>query len=360
MTSFLATIVRPETGVNRIGVAGLLACVLFCTAEEKKESAPELAFKLRDSSFVRGVATVEKVPFQSALARLDVPLAKLRTVEFKDDQKTAVLSFQNGDRLEGVIHLNAIGLKTAYGKLEVELREIISIQVSGSPTGDGNVPAEGLLGHWSLDGNANDTSGNGHHGKILGATPTQGVSGGAYRFDGNAGIDLGPLDFSSEQFTVSGWIRTDEPGRTEDWKTWISKLDESGGPFALGLADGRPEQGNRAHAMVWIERRSEVDLYSRDFKQNLRDGRWHMVSFTYRSGSQNLYVDGKLSVSGTFSGSLPSNQTSVRIGGHHLNPYHHPWIGDVDEVLIYNRALSNDEVIQLFQTQRPANASNQP
>lgn len=375
MTPSLAAIITQEPAATRTGftyswtalgrkilwLVGWLACVLFCLAEEKKESAPELAFKLRDSSFVRGVPTVEKVPFQSALAGMDVPLAKLRNVEFKDDQKTAVLHFQNGDRLEGVINLKAIGLKTAYGKLEVELREIVSIQVSGIPTSTGSVPAEGLVGHWPLDGNANDVSGNNHHGKVIGATPTQGISGGAYRFDGDAGIDLGPLEFSSEQFTVSGWIRTDEPAWTEDWKTWISKLDGSGGPFSLGLGDGRLEgAGNGAHAMVWIERGSEVNLISRDIKQNLRDGRWHMFSFTYQRGSQNLYVDGKLSASGTFLGPLPSNQTSVRIGGHHFGSYHHPWVGDVDEVLIYNRALGGDKVMQLFRTQRPVNASDQP
>jgi hypothetical protein len=254
----------------------------------------------------------------------------------------------------------SIGRIGLTGLLAVWLGCALSCQTSRTQTSTNNVPAEGLVGHWPLDGNANDVSGHGHHGKIAGATPTQGVSGGAYRFDGNAGIDLGPLDFSSEQFAVSGWIRTSEPGHARDWKTWISKLDESGGPFSLGLADGQPEEGNRAHAMVWNRSRTEVNLYSRDMNQNLRDSRWHMFTFTHRSGSQKLYLDGKLSASDTFSGPLPSGQASVQIGGHHFGAYHHPWIGDVDEVLIYNRALSNDEVTQLFQTQRPANDSNQP
>lgn len=369
-----AIIAKPETPMGRIGSIGLsatqgarlfwimawLAYALSCPAKEEKGSPLELAFKLRDSSLLHGTPTVEKVPFQSALARMDVPLVKLRHVDFKDDRKTVILYFRNGDRLEGVINLSAIGLKTAYGKLEIELREIVSIQVISSLMGAGTVPSEGLVGHWPLNGNANDISGNNHHGRVMGATLTQGVSGEAYRFDGNAGIDLGHLDFSSEQFTVSGWIRTNEPGQPSDWKTWISKLDQSGGPFSLGLADGRPEEGNRAHAMVWTGGSAEPNLYSRDIKQNLRDGRWHMFTFTYRSGSQNLYVDGRLSASGTYSGPLPSNQTSVRIGGRNFGSFHHPWIGDVDEVLIYNRAISSDEVMQIFQIQRPANSSNQP
>ncbi|MCX6911154.1 MAG: hypothetical protein NTY01_24370, partial [Verrucomicrobia bacterium] len=312
MTLSLAAIVRPEARMKCVGFIGVLACVLFCMAEEKKESALELAFKLRDTSFLRGTPTVERVPFQSALAKMDVPLAKLRSIDFKDDQKTVVLSFQNGDRLEGIIHLKTFGLKTAYGKLEVELPEIASIQVSGSPTGAGSVPTEGLVGHWPLDGNANDVSGHGHHGKVIGATPTQGVSGGAYRFDGNAGIDLGPLDFSSEQFTVSGWIRTNEPAQAECWRVWIDKLDESGGPFELGIGDGLSDATHAANgpkAEAWNSISDEAFyILKDDTKLNLRDGRWHMYSFTYQKGSQKLYIDSELFASGAFSGPLPTTR----------------------------------------------------
>ena len=54
----------------------------------------------------------------------------------------------------------------------------------------------GLLGHWTFDGgNANDVSGNGNNGVIIGATLTNGVFGDAYHFDGNSRIEVGNLSF---------------------------------------------------------------------------------------------------------------------------------------------------------------------
>lgn len=258
----------------------------------------------------------------------------------------------------------SIGRIGLTGLLTVWLGCAMSCQTSRTQTSTNNVPAEGLVGHWPLDGNTNDVSGHGHHGKIAGATPTQGISGGAYRFDGNAGIDLGELDFSSEQFAVSGWIRTSEPAQYECWRVWIDKLNSSGGPFELGIGDGSTEATHAANgpkAEAWHDISDEFFyMLKDDSKLNLRDGCWHMYSFTYRKGSQRLYIDGELFASGAFSGPLPSTRASVKIGGSHFGPYHHPWIGDVDEVLIYNRVLNRDEVMQLFQTQRPVNTPNQP
>ena len=357
MTSLIAAIAKPGV-MSGIVFVGLLVCVPLSAAEEKRESALELTFKLRDSSLVRGTPTVDKVPFQSALAKLDVPLAILCAAEFKDDQKTAVLSFKNGDRLHGVFDVKTIGLKTAYGKLEVDLSAIVSIQVSGAAGGAAGIPTEGLVGRWPLDGNTNDVSGNGHRGQITGATPTQGVSGGAYRFDGDSGIDLGSMDFSSEQFTVSGWIRTHEPAQHECWRVWMELHDRSGGFFLLGVGDGSNESTHAANgpkAEIWTSSSGgAVFMLRDDTKLNLRDGRWHMYSLTYRKGCQKVYIDGELFASDEFSRSVTSAHVRVRIGGSQFGPYHHPWVGDVDEVLIYSRPLSAEEVKQVFQSQRPA------
>lgn len=360
MASLVAAIIRTGT-VSAIVLVGGMVCVSLGAAEETKKSVPELTLKLRDSSLVRGKPTVDKVPFQSTLAKLDIPLATLRAAEFKDDQKTAVLSFKNGDRIAGIFGVRTIGLKTAYGKLEVDFGEIVSIQVSGDAGGVVGIPMEGLVGHWPLDGNALDVSGRGCHGRIRGATPTQGVSGGAYRFDGSTGISLGPMNFASEQFTVSGWIRTDEPAQAGCWRTWIDQIDSSGGTFELGVGDGLADSSHAAHGPkvdVWDNIGHEAfALFRDDTQMNLRDGRWHMYSYTYRKGNQKIFIDGELLVTGEYSGPLPSTRADVVIGGSHFGSYHHPWVGDVDEVLIYNRPLSAEEVKQIFQSQRPALAS---
>jgi hypothetical protein len=79
-----------------------------------------------------------------------------------------------------------------------------------------SIPTSGLIGHWPLDGNALDTSGHGNDGTIVGATPTTGIEGGAYEFDGTAHIDLPNFVFPTSTYTVSIWFETTRPIIVDD------------------------------------------------------------------------------------------------------------------------------------------------
>ncbi len=220
------------------------------------------------------------------------------------------------------------------------------------------VPTHGLIGHWPLDGNTEDVSGNERHGTNRGAAVVPGRFGSAYYFDGNSGIEVGDLDFSSQEFTVSGWIRAGDPPKEQLFRNWIIKMHDNGttgdATFELLLQDGRdfPGYHNEAAFMVWREGAGVVGLLSRGV--NMRDGRWHCMTATLRPGEQRLYVDGRLvelathrGATNVFPGPLPLQTGPVAIGGGRFGPYHQPWVGEIDEVLIYNRALSPREVRQL-------------
>ena len=70
---------------------------------------------------------------------------------------------------------------------------------------------DGLVAHWKLDGNANDSAGS-NNGTIYGATPVTGQIDGALEFDGvNDYVNLGnpaSLNFSGA-ITISAWIKPD-------------------------------------------------------------------------------------------------------------------------------------------------------
>jgi hypothetical protein len=74
-----------------------------------------------------------------------------------------------------------------------------------------------------------------------------------------------------------------------------------------------------------------------------------MATVTYATGEQHLYVDGALVDSAAYAGVLPSTSTGVLIGGSEFGSFHHPWIGDIDEVSIYSRPLAASEVAALHQ-----------
>src|SRR5207247_1117067 len=151
------------------------------------------------------------------------------------------------------------------------------VLVTGPGAAFGQVSSAGLIGHWPLDGNTNDISGNGHDGTIIGSPqPTIGAIGGAYNFDGASGIDVGNLDFSSGKYTVSGWVRTREPAVIEVWRNWIAKFDYPAGnaTFELFAGDGRALGGYDSPLfIVWstgngvVSNPGSPSLY-------LRDGDW--------------------------------------------------------------------------------------
>lgn len=222
-------------------------------------------------------------------------------------------------------------------------------------------PATGLTGLWHFDGNTADASGHGHTGTLLG-TPTviaSGRFGKAYSFDGSSSIDVGDLiPSTSQSYSVNVWFRTTHPAITEDWRMMIGKLDlpdgtAGSGPLNLFLGDGRDVGGSRAPIyQVQLNGGGPFSLGDYSLSSiNGHDGAWHMATATYKSGKQALYVDGALLGSATFAGPLPQPHQlgrTVIIGGTEWGAYVHPWIGDLDEVALWNRALTAAEVTALY------------
>ena len=74
------------------------------------------------------------------------------------------------------------------------------------------IPADGLLGYWSFSGNANDESGNGHHGTVHSCVLSEdrfGNPNSAYYFDGvddYIAIEPSSLVVNESAITVSCWI----------------------------------------------------------------------------------------------------------------------------------------------------------
>ena len=76
-----------------------------------------------------------------------------------------------------------------------------------------------------------------------------------------------------------------------------------------------------------------------------------MVTATYQDEDQRLYADGVLVSRSQCTGARPPNFTDVLIGGMDFGPYRHPWIGDVDEVSIYDKILSAEEIKVLYRSE---------
>ena len=203
----------------------------------------------------------------------------------------------------------------------------------------------GMLGWYRLDGNLNDSSGNGNHGSVNVASYTdQGYEGGAYAFNGSRGfINTIPRQLIPSRITESMWIYPLSHGR-QLWGSGAQTSHSKDGYIAHVTGDGALNfyywKGNATHGVVTTEN-TIVPLNA-----------WSHVAFTLDDSRRvEIYLNGVKRAEGSFSTIADAHDhshlmigrafTSTDGGGHWT--FH----GSIDEVRIYNRALSADEIVAI-------------
>ncbi|MHC4499510.1 MAG: LamG-like jellyroll fold domain-containing protein, partial [Planctomycetota bacterium] len=200
-------------------------------------------------------------------------------------------------------------------------------------------PGAGLNSYWMFDegtGNRTYTWGGGNNGTVYGAQWTTGKVEGALEFDGvDDYVTVGKNDyvFPNNVLTWSVWIN---PSSYAYNRVILWDDDpQSGGDRGIELRnDGTIGAGE------WF-----VDTVS---SSAISLGEWHHIAFTSGDGEMKLYIDGELSA--TSSGLLPDHagRSFVSIGSGH-DGYRGYFHGLIDEVAIYNRAISSQEVQDIYQ-----------
>ena len=234
------------------------------------------------------------------------------------------------------------------------------------------VPKDGLVGYWPFNGNANDASGNGNHGTNNGATMTtdkNGIANSAYNFDGNSSIynngnDLKTLIDNNNSFSVSLWFKQNDNHVTP------TDYDE----MVLFAIDG---QNINPYKRVWtLLGQSNTNTYfefqrfnnstgtnnSRNSLDNIyaNSNIWHNLIIIYSNNQFQMIYDGNtLNQLNTFntalSGNMSNNDNSV-IGltfGANNQGNRAKFNGKLDDIAIYNRALTEQEITALYSENNP-------
>ena len=209
-----------------------------------------------------------------------------------------------------------------------------------------------LVAHYRFDGNASDSSGNNYHGaEKSGAGYVPGRSGQALHLDGvDDYVAIRDMSYAASdltQVTVSAWIRTDSPAnqivasfdRNEYWRLQLA--GEAGGPGLLGWSV--------------MTSSGQVDYGS---SRRVDDGQWHHVAGVFDNGTLTMYIDAGPEAS-VFGGSTFGTGTIrfgfIGIGSEATEFDGRPnatgyFDGDLDEVRIYDRALTQAEIAYLADT----------
>ncbi|MBP6881918.1 MAG: hypothetical protein KBC35_04810 [Candidatus Pacebacteria bacterium] len=238
-----------------------------------------------------------------------------------------------------------------------------TIKTPGSPL------EQGLVGHWTFDGpdvewssttaEIEDVSGNGNHGDAASLTNrsvTAGIHGQGMSFNGTSHSSMGdPADGSLDptgSFALSAWVKTTQSVSAGQYGAIAGKgylnNDNGYGLFLNGDNGSKPTfQARTGNITVQTDSPSAPVV---------NDGQWHLLTGVrdHPNNTTYLYVDGVLADTAT--GALTNYTTGANFGigksAYNISSWRFPLTGSVDDVRLYNRALSAEEVQQLYQLSR--------
>jgi hypothetical protein len=207
-----------------------------------------------------------------------------------------------------------------------------------------NIP--GIVGWWTFNEGsgttAADSSGNRNNGTMVGAAWTNGNISAAAALSAaasNVTIAASAALSPTNAISLCAWVRTTNVASS--WEYVVRK------PYTTGDDDACWQlriHGGGSHAYFTVNPTGSngfVNIYA---AQNVCDGNWHWLCGAYDGTAANLYIDAVLGASVAKSGSInPGLTNNVYIGGERNSV-----IGSIDDVRIYNRALSANEVKLLY------------
>jgi len=211
------------------------------------------------------------------------------------------------------------------------------------------VPTNGLVGYWPFNGNANDESGNGNNGTVNESVLTAdrfGSLNSAYSFDGVNDFIQTPDQTLTGSVSFSGWYKMANFTVPENDVFFVSNQSIVANTYSANVAFGfRSYQGEFGHS-TYVQS-PLTGYYATD---NLPEANvWHHIICVFENGSYvKMYLDGVLFYDNSTSVVTNSSQASLPLlfGGSGTSPYY--YFGDLDDIGIWNRALTTNEVISLY------------
>jgi hypothetical protein len=216
----------------------------------------------------------------------------------------------------------------------------------------------GLIAHYPFSGDANDESGFGRHGSVFSASPDEdrfGLSNRSYSFDGSTSYIGTPTTVTqySSAATFSAWVRIPSNSPLNQTAIVSQAKDLSVTGLRLGLLNGQAE-GAVSNPYYYPGDWWASPTYSFLSPSTIADGQWHHVVLVSEGWGTRLYLDGQeVAASYIWVGGQASLQP-VLIGKEFDSssmpaptPSNH-FFGQIDDVRIYDRALSNLDVTDLF------------
>ncbi|HEY8886019.1 MAG TPA: LamG-like jellyroll fold domain-containing protein [Candidatus Microsaccharimonas sp.] len=210
---------------------------------------------------------------------------------------------------------------------------VLSPSVAAGGSGDAS-----LVDWWKLNGDAMDSSGSGDNGAINGAVPAIGATGvanTAYSFVASTApqnIITPASSSSSGPITYSAWVKPS--ALPVDKSTIIESMSPYGNYMSL----------NSDSSLVLYRYNTTPAGYHSSGAGTIVLNQWNLTTVTWDGTNAKLYINGALTNTVAVTG-VGLVSSTVLIGAESAA---RQFVGSIDDVRIYNRALSNTEITALF------------
>lgn len=194
-----------------------------------------------------------------------------------------------------------------------------------------------LLAYWQFNENsgniAGDSKGN-NDGSIVGADWITGINQTALNFNGtNGNVEIptnDALNIVNDKISLSVWFKKD--------------INNAGGAFIVNKVKYilRMDNHGKVNFAIYNPGWNSVTI---PWSKRIIDTDWHNVVATYDGSNMKLYIDTVLLAEKSTSGNLKSSNANILIGSQTNTNY---FSGVLDEVAIYTKALSMQEIIDIY------------
>jgi len=215
-----------------------------------------------------------------------------------------------------------------------------------------SIPTQGLVAWYPFNGNANDSSGNVHHGTVNGATQTSdrfGIAGKAYSFNGTSSYIEVPnssnLLPSTGSYTFNGWFQ-------------LTSSNNGNAIYFFSMEDGNSDYSGvsmfydtTAHQIRFYYHYDDVWTHATIVSAPYSLNKWHQVTTTLDRPNlvAKIYVDGILVNTYTTDNNNITANSNLQFGKRTIiSTYDGKFTGNQDDIRIYNRVLSATEVQALY------------
>jgi len=223
----------------------------------------------------------------------------------------------------------------------------------------------GIVGQWKLDETSGsttyDSSGNGNNGTLVNMADSNWVSGkvgGALNFDGDndcvtiarsSVLETG--NASTYQLSVSAWIKSNRTGAPTSYKTVVGT---GNGGWFIGSAPNE----DKLFFACWLllhGHAGQTAIVSNPTP--VFDGNWHHIIAVFDSSAVHLYVDGNHAEGSTIGGTIINLSNNSVVLGEDIGETGRHWDGLIDDVKIYDTALSKEDAYSMENPNYPWNPS---